>query len=331
MREFEHEEQDRSLRPGSFADFIGQARVIEHLRVYVEAARARADAMDHLLFHGPPGLGKTTLSRIIARELGVNITVTSAPALERAGDLAAILTGLQDRDVLFIDEIHRLRAPVEETLYSAMEDYAIDIVLGQGAGAKTVRLPLARFTLIGATTRTGLLSGPFFARFGIVNRLDYYPAPELQQLVARNAGRMEMRVTTDGARELAGRARGTPRICNNLLRRLRDFAEVEGQAELDQAFVSRILEQLGIDARGLDPMDRRYLDVLINTFSGGPVGVETLAVSLGEEKETLSDVYEPYLIQQGLLKRTPRGRVALAGAYRHLGLDIPGGLQEELF
>jgi Holliday junction DNA helicase RuvB len=333
MHGFENGETDRALRPDSFAAFIGQETLLKHLTVYVEAARARNDALDHVLFHGPPGLGKTTLSRIIAAELGSEIIMTTAPALERTGDLAAILTGLSDRDVLFIDEIHRLRAPVEETLYSAMEDYAIDIVLGQGAGAKTVRLTLPHFTLIGATTRTGMLSGPFFARFGIVNRIDYYDYAALEKIVARNAVLLGLALAGDGAAELARRVRGTPRICNNLLRRLRDFAEVGGETRLDRGFVDRTLAQLGIDALGLDEMDRRYLSLMIANFDGGPVGVETMAVSLGEDKETLSDVYEPFLIQQGFVKRTPRGRVALDAAYRHLGMPVPSrpALQDELF
>lgn len=330
----EESPRDRALRPEYFSDFIGSGELVDQLQVYVQAARERQEALDHVLFHGPPGLGKTTLSRIIARELQTDIVITSAPALERSGDLASILTGLQEDNVLFIDEIHRLRAPVEETLYSAMEDYAIDIVLGQGVGAKTVRLNLPRFTLIGATTRTGLLSSPLYARFGIVKRLDYYSAEELARIVARNARLLELEFDTDGIRELARRSRGTPRICNMLLRRLRDFSQIEKRRLLDENFVSTTLEYLGIDREGLDNMDRRYLKLLLETFSGGPVGLDTLAVSMGEEKETLADVYEPYLIQQGFIMRTPRGRVALEAAYEHMGIPFSGqsgGNQGELF
>ena len=325
------EQQEKALRPDSFQAFTGQEKLLSRLQVFVAAARSRGEALDHVLFHGPPGLGKTTLSRIIAHELGAEIVMTSAPALERSGDLAAILSGLGEGDVLFIDEVHRLRAPVEETLYSAMEDFAIDIVIGQGAGAKTVRLPLPRFTLIGATTRTGQLSSPFYSRFGIVNRLDFYSPRELVKIIKRNSRLLDLELQEDAALELAGRVRGTPRICNNLLRRLRDFSEVEKVACLDRAFVDRILTFLGIDSQGLDEMGRRYLQVIIDAFGGGPVGVENLAVSLNEDKETLSDVYEPFLIQNGFVKRTPRGRVAQDAAYAHLGFEIPDRPQGELF
>lgn len=323
-------ESDLALRPHSLGEFIGQEQLVSHLTVYAGAARARGEALDHVLFYGPPGLGKTTLSRIMAEELGVNIVMTTAPALERAGDLASILTGLEERDVLFIDEIHRLRAAIEETLYSAMEDFAIDIVIGQGAGARTVRLPLPRFTLIGATTRTGLLSAPFMARFGIVNRLEYYTPSEIGRIVRRNAALLELAINDEGIKVLSSRVRGTPRICNTLLRRLRDFLQVSGRSVLDGSFVDATLTRLGIDALGLDAMNRRYLEVLIKDFEGGPVGVETLAVSVGEDRETLTDVYEPFLIQLGMIKRTLRGRVAQRRAYEHLGLTWHEPLQGDL-
>jgi len=325
------DQQEKTLRPGSFKAFIGQGKLLSRLKVFVAAARSRGEALDHVLFHGPPGLGKTTLSRIIAQELGAEIMMTSAPALERSGDLAAILSGLSPGDVLFIDEVHRLRAPVEETLYSAMEDFAIDIVIGQGAGARTVRLPVSKFTLIGATTKTGQLSSPFYSRFGIVNRLDFYSSDELVRIIRRNSGLLGLPLEEDGALELARRVRGTPRICNNLLRRLRDFAEVDGVPALDSAFVDKTLSFLGIDRQGLDEMGRRYLQVMITSFGGGPVGVENLAVSLNEDKDTLADVYEPFLIQCGFVKRTPRGRVVLDSAYAHLGLGVPVRPQGELF
>jgi len=294
--------------------------LVSHLAVYLGAARARAEALDHVLFYGPPGLGKTTLSRIMAEEMGVNIVMTTAPAIERAGDLASILTALQERDVLFIDEIHRLRANIEETLYSAMEDYSIDIVIGQGVGARTVRIPLPRFTLIGASTRTGLLSAPFMARFGIVNRLEYYTPSEIARIIRRNAALLGVAINEEGVKLFSERVRGTPRVCNTLLRRMRDFLQVENYPCLDAAFVEKTLTNLGIDSLGLDVMNRRYLEVLIRDFDGGPVGVETLAVSLSEDKETLSDVYEPFLIQLGMIKRTLRGRVALRRAWQHLGI-----------
>jgi len=323
-------ENDLTLRPHSLADFIGQEKLVSHLAVYLGAARARAEALDHVLFYGPPGLGKTTLSRIMAEEMGVAIVMTTAPALERAGDLASILTSLQERDVLFIDEIHRLRANIEETLYSAMEDYAIDIVIGQGPGARTVRIPLPRFTLIGASTRTGLLSAPFMARFGIVNRLEYYTPNEIARIIRRNAALLGVAFDEGGVAVFSERVRGTPRVCNTLLRRMRDFLQVEGHPCLDAAFVEKTLATLGIDALGLDVMNRRYLEVLIRDFEGGPVGVETLAVSLSEDKETLSDVYEPFLIQLGMIKRTLRGRVALKRAYAHLGIQERESAQGDL-
>ncbi len=324
MREFEKKIKiSRALRPTSLSDFIGQQEIVNHLGVFVKAAKKRGDSLDHLLFYGPPGLGKTTLSKIIAHELEVEIVITTAPALEKTGDLAAILTGLSPNSVLFIDEIHRLRAAVEETLYSAMEDFAIDIVIGQGAGAKTVRLPLKNFTLVGATTRTGLLSGPFFSRFGIVQRLDYYQSEDLKKIIFRNGELMGMDISESGAQELAGRVRGTPRICNNLMRRIRDYAEVDNVAVVDDKFINETLKNLGIDENGLDEMDRRYLQILVETFGGGPVGVETLSVSIGEEKETISDVYEPFLIQKGFVKRTARGRMAMDAAWDLVGLPRP--------
>ncbi len=310
---------DLSLRPRSFDDFVGQRQVVDKLRVYVEAARRRGGALDHTLLSGPPGLGKTSLAHIVAREMGVDIHITSGPAIERKGDLAGILTALAKGDLLFIDEIHRLPRVVEESLYTAMEDFEFDVVLGDGPGARTVKLDLAPFTLIGATTRTGLLTGPMRDRFGIVERLEFYGREELTRIVERSARLLQVAIDRGGAETIAARARGTPRVANRLLRRVRDFAEVEGQPRVDAACAGRYLDRLDVDHLGLDAMDRRILETVIDKFDGGPVGLSTIAAAVGEVPGTLEEVYEPYLIQEGLLQRTPRGRVATAAAYVHLG------------
>ena len=315
--------EEGGLRPRLLDDFVGQRELKEHLSIILEAARRRAQAVDHLLFAGPPGLGKTTLSGIVAAELGVGLHVTSGPALDRAGDLAAILTRLGEGDVLFIDEIHRLGRTVEEVLYPAMEDFQLDIVLGKGPAARSIRLDLPRFTLVGATTRTGLITGPLRDRFGLVARLDYYDGEELQAIVERAAGILGIGIDPDGAGEIARRARGTPRIANRLLRRVRDFAEVRGHGRVDRATAHEGLAVFGVDDLGLDKVDRAVLANLCQKFGGGPVGLGTLAISVGEAEETVEDVYEPFLIQQGLLMRTPRGRVATPAAWAHLGLVAP--------
>ncbi|MCL1879319.1 MAG: Holliday junction branch migration DNA helicase RuvB [Actinomycetia bacterium] len=313
---------DRTLRPRRLDDYIGQYKVKENLAVLIEAARQRRDTLDHLLFSGPPGLGKTTLSAVVAAELGVSIKPTSGPAIERAGDLAAILTNLEAGDVLFIDEIHRLNRQIEEILYPAMEDFVLDIVVGKGPAAQSLRLDIQPFTLIGATTRTGLLTGPLRDRFGIAFRLDYYPEAELQEIVVRSAAILNVVIDAAGAREIASRSRGTPRLANRLLKRVRDFAEVRMSGEIDARVAAQALSFFEVDELGLDAMDNRILTLLAKTFSGRPVGLSTLANALGEEAETLEDVYEPYLLQQGLLLRTPRGRMATERAYRHLGLPL---------
>jgi Holliday junction DNA helicase RuvB len=314
---------EASLRPRRLAEFVGQAELKAHLDIVLEAARRRGQAPDHLLFSGPPGLGKTTLAGIIAHELDAHLQTTSGPALERAGDLAAILTQLDDGDVLFVDEIHRLPRAVEEVLYPAMEDFQLDIVLGKGPAARSIRLDLPRFTLVGATTRTGSITGPLRDRFGLVARLDYYTADDLQAIVARAAGILGVAVDAAGCAEIARRARGTPRIANRLLRRVRDFAEVTGDGRVDRATAERGLAVFGVDERGLDKVDRAVLEALCRRFGGGPVGLSTLAISVGELTETVEDVYEPFLIQQGLIMRTPRGRIALPAAWHHLGLAAP--------
>src|SRR5207302_8025979 len=318
---------DSSLRPRNFEEVVGQSALLDNLKVFVKAARGRQEPLDHVLFCGPPGLGKTSLAHVIANELGAQIHVTSGPALERKGDLAGILTNLAEGDVLFIDEIHRLNPAIEENLYPAMETYTFDIVIGDGAGARAIKLPLKPFTLIGATTRTGLLTGPLRDRFGIVSRLDYYPASDLQEIVRRSAGKLGVRIDEGGAKEIARRARGTPRIANRLLRRVRDFAEVEGDGRVSRESADRALLRLEVDGAGLDPMDRKILLTLIDKFAGGPAGLDTLATAVGEQADTLEDVYEPYLMTQGYLVRTPRVRAATAVAYEHLGRKVPASAQ----
>lgn len=312
-------EQEFSLRPTRLQEYIGQSKVVSALQIFIQAARERKEALDHVLFLGPPGLGKTTLSMIMAHEMGVHIKVTSGPAIERAGDLAAILTNLQPDDILFIDEIHRLNRTVEEILYPALEDFALDIMIGKGPSARSIRLDLPRFTLIGATTRAGLITSPLRDRFGVIHRLDFYAPEELQKIVLRSARILNLAIDAQGALEIARRSRGTPRIANRLLKRVRDFAQVQAHPTVDKMVSAAALNLMEIDELGLDQMDRRLLAIVIDHFNGGPVGVETLAVSLGEETETLEDVYEPFLIQIGFLQRTPAGRRATAQAYVHLG------------
>ena len=314
---------EASLRPRSLEEFVGQPEVREHVAITLRAALARGQTPDHLLFAGPPGLGKTTLAGIIAAELNAALHLTSGPAVERAGDLAAILTNLADGDVLFIDEIHRLPKVVEEVLYPAMEDFAIDIVLGKGPAARSIRFELPRFTLVGATTRTGLISGPLRDRFGLVERLDYYSTEDLTAIVVRAAGILGVDVDAEGAAEIASRSRGTPRIANRLLRRVRDFAEVRASGAVDVAVAQEGLAAFGVDELGLDKVDRAILDALAVTHAGRPLGLSTLAITVGEQTETVEDVYEPFLIQRGLLQRTPRGRIATAAAYAHLGVEAP--------
>ncbi len=316
----EDEPVDQSIRPRCFQDYIGQTKIVENLQIFVEAAKQRGDALDHVLLYGPPGLGKTTLAHIIATEMGVNIKSTSGPVLERAGDLAAILTNLSDHDVLFIDEIHRLNRPVEEALYPAMEDGQLDIIIGQGPSARTIKLDLPRFTLIGATTRAGLLTSPLRDRFGVVNRLNYYQVSELEQILTRNAVLLKIALDAEGRHEIAKRSRGTPRIANRLLRRVRDYAQVRAEGIITGLVAQEALTLLEIDPKGLDIMDRKLLLTIIEKFDGGPVGIETIASALSEEVETIEDVYEPFLIQQGFLQRTPRGRMVTRLAYQHFGI-----------
>ncbi len=319
------------LRPRNLSEFVGQTELKGHLGVMLGAARMRREPTDHMLFAGPPGLGKTTLANIVAAEMDANIQVTSGPALERAGDLASILTKVEEGDVLFIDEIHRLPRAVEEVLYPAMEDFRIDIVLGKGPAARSIPLELSRFTLVGATTRTGLITGPLRDRFGLVARLDYYEVDDLQSIVLRAAGILGVEITEEGAFEIARRSRGTPRISNRLLRQVRDFAEVERDSHIDSTVASDGLAFFGVDELGLDKASRAVLESICGRFGGGPVGLSTLAISVSEPTETVEDVYEPYLIQQGLLMRTPRGRVATPSAYAHLGLTPPASSQSGLF
>jgi Holliday junction DNA helicase RuvB len=316
-----------SLRPRGFDEYVGQVPVKENLKVAIDAARGRGDVLDHVLFHGPPGLGKTSLAYIIGREMGVNVKATSGPIIERAGDLAALLTNLEEGDVLFIDEIHRLNHIVEEVLYPAMEDYQIDIMVGQGPAARSIKLPLKKFTLIGATTRSGLLSSPLRDRFGQIFRLDFYDPAALAQILVRSAAILGVKQDSQGIAEIAARSRGTPRIANRLLRRVRDFAQVKGSGIITQSVTDEALRMLEVDRVGLDKMDTLLLLTLIEKFAGGPVGVETLAAAIGEEKDTIEDVYEPFLIQSGFIQRTPRGRLATLLAYEHFGRSKPGSTQ----
>jgi holliday junction DNA helicase RuvB len=312
---------DLALRPLSFDEYVGQDRVKDNLKVFIQAARERGEALDHVLFSGPPGLGKTTLAHIIAREMGVNIKTTSGPVIERQGDLAAILTNLEKGDVLFVDEIHRLNRVIEEVLYPAMEDYQLDIIIGQGPSARSIKLDLPPFTLVGATTRAGLLTSPLRERFGVAARLEFYPPEDLKKIVIRSANLLGIGIDVEGALEIARRSRGTPRVANRLLRRVRDFAQVDGKKIVDADAAKSGLKRLEVDERGLDFMDKKLLLTIIDKFGGGPVGVDTLSAAVAEERDTIEDVYEPFLIQEGLIERTPRGRLATLAAYKHYGRE----------
>lgn len=320
----EDTENETSLRPKRFEEYIGQKTVTDNLRIYIEAAKHRAEPLDHVLFYGPPGLGKTTLAGIIANELGAEIRITSGPAIERAGDLAAILTNLNEHDVLFIDEIHRLNRSIEEVLYSAMEDFGLDLVIGKGPSARSIRIDLAKFTMIGATTRAGSLSAPLRDRFGIISKFEMYTIDELAKIIRRSAEILAIPIDEESLLELARRSRGTPRVANRLLKRVRDFSQVRGSGTIDLAITNETLRALGIDEKGLESLDREILSMIIDRFHGGPVGIDTIAASIGEERVTIEDLYEPYLIQSGFLHRTQKGRMVSADAYRHLGLQLPG-------